>query len=124
MARADRLASRLLHHHRPGRLRRQYQEHIDRQISRLRGDPDREALRETQDRQQTIKRLEFERDHNLHLVEALGGGRYVTASPQDRRRIYQALRLRAEVDKEGQVRLIGIFSPSTRAHSFRRCPTT
>ena len=70
------------------------------------------ALRETQGRQQTIKKLELRRDHNLHLVEALGGGRFVTASPQDRRRIYQALQLRVKVDEDGTIRLSGIFSPS------------
>jgi DNA repair exonuclease SbcCD ATPase subunit len=71
----------------------------------------RQALHETQDRQQTIKKLEFERDHNLDLVESLQGITYVTASPQDRHRIYKALRLQVEVDEEGQVRLSGIFDP-------------
>jgi site-specific DNA recombinase len=143
----------------PDRLRRQYQEHIDRQISRLRGNPEREArvlvgrlqkleqrrsrfidlagdgtitredlrtklaevdgqraefqkaLRETQGRQQTIKALEFERDHNLELQE-LHGGRYATASPRDRHRIYQALQLRVVVDEDRTILLTGIFSPS------------
>jgi site-specific DNA recombinase len=143
----------------PEKLRRQYQEHIDRQLRRLRGNPDREArvlvgrlqmlesrrsrfidlagdgtitredlraklaevdsqradfqkaLRETHGRQETLKRLEWERDHNLHLVEALGGSRYVTASPQDRHRIYKALQLRVEVDEDRTIRLSGVFDP-------------
>ncbi len=33
------------------------------------------------------------------------------SSPQDRRRIYQALRLRVVVDKHGQVRMSGVFFP-------------
>jgi hypothetical protein len=71
----------------------------------------RKVLRETQDRQKIIKRLEWERDHNLHLVDAFGGAQYITASPRDRRRIYEALRLRVEIDKEGRIRLSGIFNP-------------
>jgi site-specific DNA recombinase len=154
----------------PDRLRRQWQEHINRQLRQLRGDPNKEArrlverlqklerrrsgyldqeadglmsraelrtklaavdrqhqelrqaLNETQDRQQSIKKLEFERDHNLHLVESLQGITYVTASPQDRHRIYKALRLRVEVDKEGQVRLSGIFDPDVHLHFVMRDP--
>jgi hypothetical protein len=33
------------------------------------------------------------------------------ASPEDRRRVYQALRLQATVDREGKIRLNGIFDP-------------
>jgi Recombinase zinc beta ribbon domain len=82
----------------------------------------RKALRETQDRQQTIKRLEWERDHNLHLVEGLGAGRFVTASPRDRRRIYQALQLRAEVDEDGTIRLSGVFDPDVHLHAMVQDP--
>ncbi len=82
----------------------------------------RKALQETQDRQKTIKRLEWERDHNLHLVDAFGGARYITASPRDRRRIYEALRLRVEVDKEGRVRLSGIFDPPLLLSSMVKDP--
>jgi site-specific DNA recombinase len=154
----------------PDRLRRQWQDHIDRQLQQLRGDPNKEArrlaerlqklerrrsgyldqeadglmsreesrkklaevdrqreqlrqaLQETQDRQRTIKRLEFERDHNLDLVESLQGMTYVTASPEDRHRIYKALRLRVEVDKEGQVRLSDIFDPDVHLHFVMKDP--
>jgi hypothetical protein len=82
----------------------------------------RQALHETQNRQQTIKKLEFERDHNLDLVESLQGITYVTASPQDRHRIYKALRLRVEVNEEGQVRLSGIFDPDVHLHFVMRDP--
>ena len=90
---------------------------VDRQREEL-----RQALHETQDRQQTIKKLEFERDHNLDLVESLQGITYVTASPQDRHRIYKALRLQVEVDEEGQVRLSGIFDPDVHLHFVMKDP--
>ena len=154
----------------PNRLRRQWQKHINRQLSQLRGDPNKEAhrlverlqklerrrsgyldqeadglmsreelrtklaevdrqreelqqvLHETQDRHQTIKKLEFQRDHNLHLVESLQGIYYVSASPGDRQRIYKALRLRVEVDKEGQVRLSGIFDADVHLHFVMKDP--
>jgi hypothetical protein len=80
------------------------------------------VLRETQDRQQVIKKLEFERDHNLHFVGAVQGITYVTASPEDRRRIYQALRLQVSIDEEGQIRLSGIFSPDVHLHRVMQDP--
>jgi DNA mismatch repair ATPase MutS len=41
---------------------------VDRQRDEL-----QQVLHETQDCQRTIKKLEFERDHNLDLVESLQG---------------------------------------------------
>ncbi len=81
----------------------------------------RQALRESQGRQQSIKTLEFQRDHNLHLLQ-LQAITYVTASPQDRRRIYQALQLQASIDEDGQVRLSGIFSPDVHLLSLVQDP--
>jgi G3E family GTPase len=90
---------------------------VDRQREEL-----QQVLHETQDRQQIIKKLEFERDHNLHLVESLQSLTYVTASPQDRHRIYKALRLRAEVEEDGQVRISGIFDPDVHLHFVMKDP--
>lgn len=39
---------------------------------------------------------------------------FVTASPEDRRRLYQALRLRVETDEEGAVTISGVFHPEIR----------
>lgn len=55
-------------------------------------------------------------------MESLQGITYVTASPQDRHRIYKVLRLRVEIDKEGQVRLSGIFDPDVHLHFVMKDP--
>jgi len=47
---------------------------------------------------------------------------YVTASPGDRPRIYQALRLRADVDRDGTVRLSGIFEPDVHLSKMVQDP--
>jgi hypothetical protein len=68
------------------------------------------ALRSARNRQQTIEELERKWKMGAQVLD-LVRIHYVCTGPEDRRRIYQALRLQASVDEEGQVRLSGIFSP-------------
>jgi hypothetical protein len=77
----------------------------DRQIEALQA-----TLREAEDRHRSIEKLERLRDTNLSLLEAFPPS-FMCACPEDRRRIYQALALRADVDREGRIRLNGIFDP-------------
>ena len=39
---------------------------------------------------------------------------FLVASPEDRRRLYGALRLRAEVGADGTITLTGVFDPAIR----------
>ena len=72
-----------------------------------------EALRAARNRQQSIEELE---QAWLAASAFLGlhGPTYAAAGPEDRRRIYQALRLQATTEKDGTVILTGIFDPAIR----------
>jgi hypothetical protein len=107
----------------PERLMRQWEEYIERKRRQLRANPDAEArclaerrkelegaLRSARNRQQTIEELERKWKMGAQVLD-LVRIHYVCTGPEDRRRIYQALRLQASVDEEGQVRRSGIFSP-------------
>ena len=68
------------------------------------------TLREAEDSHRSIEKLKRLRDSNLSLLEAFPPS-FMCACQEDRRRIYQALALRADVDREGRIRLNGIFDP-------------
>ena len=69
----------------------------------------RNALREATDRQEMIGKLKRDRKVLLGRFSAMRGVDLRTLEPEQRRRIMQALRLRVEVDKEGAVRISGMF---------------
>jgi hypothetical protein len=82
------------------------------EVDRERAETER-ALRSARGSQQSIK--EFERSWHLagQLLQ-LTAISFVTISPADRRRLYLALQLRADVDPDGTIRLSGIFDPEIR----------
>jgi hypothetical protein len=67
------------------------------------------ALREAQGRQETIRKLQSEREMVFRRFAAMRGIDLRCAGPEDRRRVLQALGVRAEVDKNGDVRISGVF---------------
>jgi site-specific DNA recombinase len=69
----------------------------------------RKALRETRDRQETIEKLQRDRDMMLERFFTLRSMDLLILSPEERRRVLQALRIRAEVDRDGNVRISGVF---------------
>ncbi len=69
-----------------------------------------EALKMARNRHRTIEQAERAWKIGAQLLD-LVRIHFVCAGPEDRRRIYQALRLRADVDREGTIRLSGIFDP-------------
>jgi site-specific DNA recombinase len=71
----------------------------------------KKALREAQERHHSIEELERQAVGGARLVRSMGHIPYVTISMEDRRRLYQALRLRADAGPDGTIRLSGIFSP-------------
>lgn len=79
------------------------------------------ALREIEDRHRSVERLEWLRDSNLDLVRAFPPS-FMCACPEDRRRIYLALALRADVDREGTIRLSGIFDPDVCLPAMEGAP--
>jgi hypothetical protein len=67
------------------------------------------TLQEIENRHRSVEKLEWLRDSNLHLLRAFPPS-FMCACPEDRRKIYLALALRADVDREGTIiRLSGIF---------------
>jgi len=69
----------------------------------------RKALREARDRQDTIQKLRREREMMLGRFSALRSLDLDDLSPEHRRRVLQALRIRVEVDKDGNVYISGQF---------------
>jgi ribosomal protein L34E len=67
------------------------------------------ALREARDRQETIQKLRQDREMVLGQFSAMRGMDLRNISPENRRRVLQALRIRAEVGKGGNVRISGVF---------------
>ena len=80
-----------------------------------------EALRENENRHRSVEKLEWLRDRNIHLLKAFPPS-FMCACPEDRRKIYLALALRAEVDREGTIRLSGIFDPDVRLPAMQGPP--
>jgi Recombinase zinc beta ribbon domain len=68
------------------------------------------TLRDAQGRRRSIAEAKRQWKLNEGLLQ-LVRIHYVCAGPEDRRRIYRALRLRADVDRDGAIRLAGIFDP-------------
>ena len=71
------------------------------------------ALRSARNRQQTIEDAERAWHIAGQMLE-LDRITFVTVSMEDRRRLYGALQLRADVDREGTVYLDGTFDPQIR----------
>jgi site-specific DNA recombinase len=69
----------------------------------------RKALREVRDRQETIQKIRRDREMMLGRFSAMRGMDLLNISPENRRQVLQALRIRAEVDKGGNVRISGVF---------------
>jgi hypothetical protein len=78
---------------------------VDRQRHEL-----QKTLRDAQDRRRSIAEAKRQWRLNEGLIQ-LVCIHYECAGPEDRRRIYHALRLRADVDRDGAIRLAGIFDP-------------
>jgi hypothetical protein len=68
----------------------------------------RKALREARDRQGTIEKLR-DREMMVGRFSAMRGMDLRNLSPENRRRVLQALRIRVEVDKNGNLRISGMF---------------
>jgi site-specific DNA recombinase len=73
----------------------------------------RDALREARDRQGTIEKLRRDRKMMVGRFSAMRGMDLRNLSPENRRRVLQALRIRVEVDKDGNVRISGMFDAYT-----------
>jgi hypothetical protein len=78
---------------------------VDRQRHEL-----QKTLRDAQGRRRSIAERERQWKLTEPLLQLVCIDLYC-AGPEDRRRIYHALRLRANVDREGTIRLAGIFDP-------------
>ena len=70
-----------------------------------------QALRLARERQQRIVHLDLKARTTVQLIEHFAYITYLVATPGDRRRLYLALQLRATVEKDGTIRLSGIFDP-------------
>jgi hypothetical protein len=79
---------------------------LDRQRNGL-----QEALREAQGRLDALRELQINYAHLNSILLQLNRMRLGESSMEDRRRLYQALRLQANVDEKRTVRLSGIFDP-------------
>jgi Recombinase zinc beta ribbon domain len=67
------------------------------------------ALREVRNREGTIQKLRWGREMSLSQFSVVRGLNLHTLSPENRRRVLQALRIRVEVDKDGNVSISGVF---------------
>lgn len=80
------------------------------------------ALREAEARQESLRQPQRNL-MNLHFVlSSVDRAKLKQASPEDRRRLYLALQLQATVDRDGQVRLSGIFDPDVYLPSVVQDP--
>ena len=68
------------------------------------------ALRAAEDRQETIQKLQRDREMLLGRFSAMRGIDLRNLDPENRRRVLQALRLRVEVDATGDVGISGAFA--------------
>ncbi len=82
----------------------------------------RKALREAEARQHALRQPR-KNLADLHFVLLqMDRMKLNQASPEDRRRLYEALRLQAIVDREGKIRLNGIFDPDVYLPGVLRDP--
>lgn len=72
-----------------------------------------EALRSARNRHRSIEEARRAWSIAAQILD-LDRITYMTASPEDRRRLYQALGLRADVERDGAVVLSGVFNPGIR----------
>ncbi len=71
----------------------------------------RKALREVEARQHALRQRRINYAHLDSLLLQMNRMDLGMASPADRRRLYQALRIKASVDEDRTVRLSGVFDP-------------
>lgn len=71
----------------------------------------REALKEAERRQESLRQPRINMAHLNSVLLQLHRMDPAMASPEDRRRLYDALRLRVTVDPDRTVRLSGVFDP-------------
>jgi hypothetical protein len=69
----------------------------------------RKGLREARAHEETLQQLRRDRKMMLGRFSAMRGMDLRSLSPEDRRRVLQALRTRVEVDKDGNVSISGVF---------------
>ena len=69
----------------------------------------RKALREAKDREETIRKLQRDREIMFRRFSAMRGMDLRSLDPENRRRVLQALRLCVEIDKRGDARISGVF---------------
>jgi len=69
------------------------------------------ALREAHARAEQLRKPEINYAHLDSLLLQMNRINLGTAAPEDRRRLYGALRLEAHVDEDRRVRLTGVFDP-------------
>jgi DNA invertase Pin-like site-specific DNA recombinase len=76
------------------------------------------ALREAQGRQEARRSPRINMAHLNSVLLQLNRNDLTMASPEDRRRLYAALRLRADIDREAHVVLSGVFDPEVHLPSL------
>lgn len=69
----------------------------------------RQALREVRDRQEMIQRLQQDREMMFRRYSAMRNIDLRKIVPENRRRVLQALRMRVELDENGDARISGVF---------------
>jgi len=69
----------------------------------------RKTLREARDREETIRKLQRDREMVFRRFSAMRGMDLRHLNPENRRRVLQALRLRVEIDENGDARISGVF---------------
>jgi site-specific DNA recombinase len=84
----------------------------------------RKALREAEARQNALRRPRENLANFNSVLLQMDRMKLNQASPEDRHRVYQALRLQATVDREGKIRLSGIFDPDVYLPGVLRDPPT
>lgn len=82
----------------------------------------RKALREVDARQHALRQRRINYAHLDSLLLQMNRMDLGMASPEDRRRLYQALRLTASVDEDRTVRLSGVFDPDLYLPSLLKDP--
>jgi hypothetical protein len=91
--------------------------HLEERRDELQG-----ALREAEARQNAFHQPQKDLMAFHFVLHQMDRMKLKQASPQDRRRVYEALRLQVTVDGEYQTRLNGIFDPDVYLPSVLRDP--
>jgi hypothetical protein len=82
------------------------------------------ALQEAERRQEALRRPQ-KNLRSLHFILLqMDRMKLNQASPQDRRRVYEGLQLQASVDRNGKIRLSGIFDPDVYLPGLLKDPPT